>query len=483
MNHTVARALAACLTLILASVTGAQLPANAAVKATTGASIVSSVGTVSSVGAFSSAGVGATVRVKPATWPLAVSKRSFSWYLNGKTITGKTSSSLRLVAAYLAKRITVRETATFRNKSKATSTSGPLRVGVISLAGDATLGYPIDDKTKLHVTLPQINTANALVSYAWQRGPSDIAGATGPDYTLGESDYGMTITASVTVKVKGYSTEELFTNAVTVVDPAVDGPGVKTLVWRQDFNESAGTQADSSIWTPDIGDGTSVGNVGWGNQERQYYTADSVATDGSGSLVLSASRDASQYNCYYGTCEWKSGKITTKGKLGFKFGRIEARIKNATGKGTWPAFWMLGANYREAPGQSADWPFCGEIDIMETTGDNPMTNFGTPHSPDFHTGGQYQFTEPSANDYHTYAIEWTKNHIAWFVDDVKYYEVSAAMYGNNYYPFNNEFYLLLDLAMGGAWPGNVASNVQSAKLSVDWIRFYTIDGVGTLIAH
>ncbi len=432
-----------------------------------------------------SAGSGMTIIATATKWasPAPV-KRSYQWLLSGRPISGKTTTSLKLATSYLGKRINLRETATFKNRTTSVATSNGLIVGQIKVMGSPSIEFVGDSGTVMQINLPTPSPAGAKAIIAWQRGLDDVAGATKNTFTATEDDYGITFTGSVRYSLKGYqTTEALYSQQLFVADPNSGGPGIKTLVWQQDFNESAGTRADSSIWTPDIGDGTSVGNVGWGNAERQYYTADSVATDGSGSLVLSASRDASQYNCYYGTCEWKSGKITTKGKLGFKYGRIESRIKNATGKGTWPAFWMLGANYREAPGQSADWPYCGEIDIMETTGDNPLTNFGTPHSPDFHTGGQYQFTEPSANEYHDYAIEWTRNHIAWFVDDVKYYEVSAAMYGNNYYPFNNEFYLLLDLAMGGAWPGNVASNVQSAKLSVDWIRFYTIDGVGQVITH
>jgi beta-glucanase (GH16 family) len=470
MPRNVARSLAAAATLIAALLTSAQPPASASIAPRVGTSIVSS------------AGVGATVKVTPATWPSAVSKRSFQWMLNGRAIAGKTASSLKLATSYLNKKITVRESIIFKNKSKATSTSNVLRVGVIAYSGVATLGFHDGDKTKLYVTLPTITTANATVSYAWQRGVSDIAGETAASHEITADDYGINLTASVIVRVKGYSTEQLFTNSVAITDPTTAGPGEKTLVWSQDFNGSAGAAPDSSIWTNDIGDGCSLGNCGWGNSEKEWYAADATKLDGNGNLVLTATKGSTQ-TCYYGKCTWQSGKLTTKSKLGFKYGFLEARIQGPVGKGTWPAFWMLGANYDEVAGQTTPWPNCGEIDIFETTGDNPNLNFGTPHSPDFHSGGTVAVQPGNGEAFHTYAIDWAPNRIAWYLDGVKYYQVTKAMYGDKPYPFNSEFYVLLDLAMGGAWPGDPASDLTTANMQVDYIKFYSVDGIGEVINH
>lgn len=461
------RAFILCASLVAALLSSAQFPAAAAAKPVAGTSITND------------AGVGTTIKVTPSTWASAVAKRSYQWLLNSKPIPGKTASSIKLASSHLAKRISVRETVTFKNRSKATSVSNTLKVGQIKYSGLAILSHPDGDKTKLRITAPAVLTPKVTLSYSWQRGVVDLD-ATSADYAVTMDDYGASMTGAVTLKAKGYSTLQIFTNAVAVTGGVTPGPGVKTLVWSQEFNGSSGVNADSNAWSNDIGDGCAMGNCGWGNNEKQWYTADASKQDGNGNLVITATKGSGGQTCYYGVCSWTSAKLTTKGKLGFKYGYLEARIKGPVGKGTWPAFWALGANYREAPGQSTPWPACGEIDIFETTGDFPKRNFGTLHSPGRHGGGTVDLQVGTGEDYHTYAINWSPNRIEWFVDGIKFHEATKASFGADPWPFNAEFYIILNVAMGG-WGGEPAANLTTANMSVDWIRFSSVDGVGELI--
>ena len=171
--------------------------------------------------------------------------------------------------------------------------------------------------------------------------------------------------------------------AIGVQMPATSAtPVTKKLLWSEEFNGKAGASVNTKIWNFDIGDGTESGIPGWGNSEREYYIQSAIKQDGKGSAVITATKmnvdpsgqptKSNPYLCYYGTnCEWTSAKVTTLGKVGFQYGRMEARIKMPAGVGTWPAFWMLGADL-----ENLGWPDAGELDIVEARGADPTDRRG-----------------------------------------------------------------------------------------------------------
>ena len=268
------------------------------------------------------------------------------------------------------------------------------------------------------------------------------------------------------------------------------------LLWGQEFNQGA-TALDSQFWSYEIGDGGSKGIPGWGNQEREYYLEEAFDLTSDGQLRITATKkpvfskdnpegmpsEDNPYLCWYLTaCEWTSGRALTEGKVAFKYGRMEARIKMPRGQGTWPAFWMLGTNMPEV-----GWPQAGEIDIIEGLGRDPMTAFTTIHGPGYFGGGGISRHAPLeaalADDFHVYAINWTEDRIEWEIDGEPYFEVTPESVAPNEWVFNQPFYLILNLAMGGNFAGVVAGDLDHAELLVDYIRYYQMDGVGELISY
>lgn len=225
------------------------------------------------------------------------------------------------------------------------------------------------------------------------------------------------------------------------------------LVWSDEFES---TSLDNSKWSFDIG-----GN-GWGNNESQYYTtsADNFSV-ANGEATITARAEQ------LGNNDYTSAKIISKGLFEVKFGKIEARIKCPMGKGLWPAFWMLGSNISEV-----SWPKCGEIDVIEHINNDPKIN-GTAHWDNVgHTymGGIYT---TDASEYHIYAVEWTENYIKWFADGNLYFQINIANGVNGTSEFQLPFYLIINLAVGGNWPGYPdATTVFPAELNIDYVRVY-----------
>jgi len=238
--------------------------------------------------------------------------------------------------------------------------------------------------------------------------------------------------------------------------PPTTPPSGWTLAWADEFNGSA---LDTSKWNIEVN-----GNGG-GNNELQYYTAraENIRVTG-GELVIEARKEA-----YMGK-QYTSGRITTQNKLSWQYGRMESRMKIPTGKGTWPAFWMLGNSI-----SSVGWPASGEIDIMEHINSEALVH-GTIHWSD--TNNNYaNYGGPSANldfsQYHVYAVEWDASAIRWYVDGNKYHEVNIAGGINGTSEFHSPFFLLFNLAVGGNWPGNPdASTVFPNRMQVDYVRVY-----------
>ncbi len=252
-------------------------------------------------------------------------------------------------------------------------------------------------------------------------------------------------------------------------------PLAKKYLWQVEFNGKAGQAPDSKYFKYNLGGG------GWGNSEEQYYinSRKTSATDGNGKMVFTANKIsyALPSSDKYFPYKFKSARIYTKGKLSFKYGRLEARIKLPSGVGTWPAFWMLGTN-----SSSAIWPDCGEIDIMEARGSLPSTTFGTIHGPGYFGGGGITngvtLSDDLTSGYHVYAVNWKPNSIEWYIDDQLYHSVTKDQVAPNRWVFNHEFFLILNLAMGGLFTGEIDPDLEQTKMYIDWIRYSKFDGWG-----
>jgi len=228
-----------------------------------------------------------------------------------------------------------------------------------------------------------------------------------------------------------------------------------TLVWSEEF-DTAGAP-DASKWGYDLG----TGSGGWGNNEQQYYTNRTENVNiSNGTLKITARKESFSGSAYTST------RMLTKDKFSVKYGKIEASIKIPAGGGTWPAFWMLGNNIA-----SAGWPACGEIDIMEHVGNSLNKIYGTVHHPG-HSGGNADggtVMNPTATTaFHKYTVEWTATTIRFLVDDVSFYS-----FGNQAsLPFNQNFFIILNVAMGGNFGGAIDPAFTSATMEVDYVRVY-----------
>ncbi|CDW79307.1 glycoside hydrolase family 16 [Stylonychia lemnae] len=226
------------------------------------------------------------------------------------------------------------------------------------------------------------------------------------------------------------------------------------LAWHDEFD---GTQIDKSKWNYDIG------GDGWGNQELEYYTDrgdNSYVKDGF--LHIQAKKEN------YGGRQYTSARMKTQGKFSQKFGKFEARAKLPKGQGVWPAFWLLGDNISQV-----GWPACGEIDILEVIGKQPTVAHGSLHANGFDTTNGYNHAQGFADDYHIYGVEWHSGKLSFYVDGNTYFSVDkSASHGD--WPFDrNNFFIILNLAIGGNWPGNPDGNTHfPSQFIIDYVRVY-----------
>ena len=277
------------------------------------------------------------------------------------------------------------------------------------------------------------------------------------------------------------SLRPVFVIAVVLTLPACGGrstppdsspPQDWKLTWSDEFDGPAGTLPDGAKWVAE------TGGQGWGNQEREYYTArpENAALDGGGHLAIIARAQVpdSSYRCWYGLCQYTSARLKTQGRFEQTYGRFEARIRIPHGQGIWPAFWMLGSDI-----DRVGWPRSGEIDVMENIGREPGVVHGTMHGPGYSgangIGGVDSVTPGSfAYDYHVFAVEWAPGEIRWLVDQKEYRKITPAnLPPGTTWVFDHPFFLLLNVAVGGAWPHDPdASTSFPQQMLVDYVRVY-----------
>lgn len=251
----------------------------------------------------------------------------------------------------------------------------------------------------------------------------------------------------------------------TPIPTPTPDPTSWVLVWADEFDQPDGSAPDPSKWN------YQKGGSGWGNAEAQHYT-DSLenAYIENGMLVIKANKE------YMMGREYTSARLNTQYKAGWTYGRIEIRAKLPNTQGIWPAFWMLPQTIHYGT-----WPAGGEIDIMEMIGKNPGQVLGTLHygTPHTYTSGTYDLPEGQtfADDFHTFAVEWEEKEFRWYVDDTLFYTKNDwfTSYKEAPYPapFDQEFHLLINMAVGGRWPGYPdETSVFPQYLTVDYVRVY-----------
>ena len=244
----------------------------------------------------------------------------------------------------------------------------------------------------------------------------------------------------------------------------------KQLVWSDEFN---GDSLDPDAWEVLIGNG----RHGWGNRELQYYTDRPENVSVADGLLRITAREENWEGHRY-----TSARLQTKGKLDFRYGRMEARLKAPRGQGIWPAFWMM-----PTASVYGGWPRSGEIDIYESI-NNDNTVYGTLHFgfPKSKAGGKLSPTVDISETFNAYAVEWEPTEIRWYFND----ELYARVPNSNWYtsrseassaPFDQEFHLLLNVAVGGRWPGYPDDSTTFPQaMEVDWVRVYRLPEPNTV---
>lgn len=231
------------------------------------------------------------------------------------------------------------------------------------------------------------------------------------------------------------------------------------LIWEEDFLQNG--PPSSTNWSYDVG----RGNNGWGNNEEQFYTdrPDNVFVE-NGILKIIAKREN------YNGAQFTSARIKTEGKFEFTYGKIEFRAKLPFGGGTWPALWLLGADY-----QTNTWPAAGEMDVMEHVGNNQDVVQAAVHSPSSfsNTVNKGEVTVNGVSeDFHVYTLEWTAENLKFSVDGNNYYTYDPEVKNDETYPFNKDFFIIMNVAIGGDLGGTIDNQFTEGTMEVDYVRVY-----------
>ncbi len=286
----------------------------------------------------------------------------------------------------------------------------------------------------------------------------------------GIADYTYTHSGTYRIKSRAHTTfndfiekfDTVSVNADSLINQGYSSPlsyPNMTLVWNDEFDGNS----LSADWTYDIGNG----NWGWGNNELEYYKTDNATVE-NGLLTITAKQES------FGGLNYTSSRIKTQGLKSFKYGRIDVRAKMPFGQGIWPALWMLGDNI-----STVSWPACGEIDIMEMVGGTATdkTVHGTAHWADpsgqrVQSGASNTLTNGRFNDeFHVFSIVWDSNSIKWYRDNIQYHVLNTTP--ADLAEFDEKFFLIFNVAVGGNWPGNPdATTVFPQKMVVDYVRVF-----------
>ena len=420
--------------------------------------------------------VGTKVTATLAKFNIKASKVALEWLYNGKVVPKSTATSFVIKAGQSTGTLQLRETATV-GTTKKVLVSNKINIGQLFVVTKPTLAYTDGNNTTLALTPGTVLPAPVSVTNSWVRdGATLLVTPSSLTRELQVADRGSIMAARSVFKAPaGYADLTVNSSNLTITSTS----RVYEQLWSDEFNGAAGATADPANWVGQDGDGIAFENRGWGNNERQWYRFENATTDGSGVLNILATRTgASSTACYYGPCEFYSSKLVTKDKVGFTYGRLEARIKGAPGNGTWGAFWTLGSNI-----DLKGWPLCGELDVIELIGRDPKAILGYSHGPVTWGGGRgntIQATEDWANNYHTFAIDWLPDQLTWYMDGVKFGTVSKT---DRDWVFDKEQYMILNLAMGGNLGGEIDANLNQSTMKVDYVRFSSINGIGTVTRY
>lgn len=294
-------------------------------------------------------------------------------------------------------------------------------------------------------------TADNAVTYDFEYGNGTFATVTSGIVTY---KYSLAGTNTYTVKVTAKSSTGGTISKTIQVTIQVT-PSALNLVWSDEFNVDG--LPNPAKWGYDIGNG----GGGWGNNELEYYTNRSDnAVCINGNLKITLKKES------FSGFNYTSARLLSQGKFAFKYGKVEARAKLPAGAGTWPAIWALGSNIN-----TTAWPACGEIDIMEHIGNDLNKIYGTLHYPGRSGGnanGGTKIITNATTEFHLYTLEWDANTIKIYVDNVLFHSVTNSVS----LPFNQDFFLIMNVAMGGNFGGTVDPNFTEAAMEVDYIRVY-----------
>jgi beta-glucanase (GH16 family) len=245
--------------------------------------------------------------------------------------------------------------------------------------------------------------------------------------------------------------------------------GAYRLAWSDEFDGARGTLPGRGTWQAE------TGGSGWGNQELQYYTGEpgNAALDGDGNLAITVRRvDPELARRRYGGCGYTSARLITRDRVSLRYGLVQARIKIPRARGIWPAFWMLGQDIGRA-----GWPGCGEIDVMEHFGTGPAAVHGTVHGPGYSgrdgISASHVVGPSLGRGFHVYSVAWDPGQIRWYVNDDLYHAVTPAELNGKPWVFDHEFFLLVNVAVGGtaSVPPDTSVTFPQTML-IDYVRLY-----------
>ncbi|GAB5555178.1 MAG: hypothetical protein Sapg2KO_47690 [Saprospiraceae bacterium] len=302
-----------------------------------------------------------------------------------------------------------------------------------------------------------------------------VEGSTNISFTIGSGGFMSYFLGSNTYEILSYSDVELRVRVIQTDDGGgllawyhifeplalqeVEEEDEFELVWSDEFDAAGAPSSDN--WAYDLGNGDN----GWGNGEAQFYTdrpENVVVSDGS--LKITAQREN------FSGSQFTSARLKTEGKFEFTHGKIEVRAKLPTGGGTWPAIWMLGADYL-----TNDWPAAGEMDIMEHIGNRQDVVQAAVHSPSSFgdTQNKGELTVNGVSDeFKVYTLDWSEDKLVFGVDGNDYYTYDPAIKDDSTYPFNKDFFIILNVAMGGSLGGDIAQDFTASSMEVDYVRVY-----------